>query len=124
MEFMSEKIQFILDSSSVERYSKEFIQVIKEMLEPNPDRRVTLEETHEKLVQLASRQERQVYCIRLEADPNPNALKVIEPPKRKIMLSGITGKLMPKPISMISSTSTSRPRTPPRGLGGQHTNSP
>ena len=76
------------------------------MLEPEPSQRLTVEEADTRLRNLYKRQDKPVYCIRLEADKNQDAPKTIEAPKRKMMLSTLTSKLQPKPISMISSTST------------------
>lgn len=55
LEFMSDKIQFVLANFAMSRYSEEFVGIIRKMLEPDPQRRVSLEETNERLVEILQR---------------------------------------------------------------------
>ena len=120
---MTDKIQFLLDNFATNQYSHEFVYLIKSMLQPDPQKRFSLEQASQYLEELqARRSERPIYCIRLEADPNPSPThqNLTLQPKRRAMLNNMTVKVSPKPISMFSSTATrpflsSRPST--RRLG-------
>lgn len=106
LEFKADKIHFLLDNLAGNRYSEALINIVKSMLEMDPKNRPEFNDLYLKIEDLISQQkDRVIYCIRLEADPNPNP-KSLEPPKRKMMLSTLSSKLTPKPISMLSSTSS------------------
>jgi len=66
---MMGKVYFMLDSYASTRFSEGFINLIKGMLQPEPYKRIDIEESHEYFKKFSER-DRPVYCIRLEADPN------------------------------------------------------
>jgi len=105
-----DRIDFDLDAVR-KIYSEKFIELIKRCLEENPKERLTLEEALGILNAIKKNLAQCTYCIRLHDDEGKKKLLNRKPslessPKAPI-LSNMTGKLMPSPITTLSSSSSS-----------------
>ncbi len=65
LEVMSAKINFLLDTYNSTRYSQNFLDIIKAMLEPDPAKRIEMERANEELNNLYCSSKTKTFCIRL-----------------------------------------------------------